>query len=123
MATHVDTAGRGDDFTATASCTALACGYTQTFRLGDDGEFERTVRQAESDAAAHDLAHSEAETVSSEDLDAASGMLTRLAAGTFYSDHAAAVRENIAWHAERARQRRLAADAFDTDNERFGPQT
>lgn len=57
MATHVDTAGRGDNFTATAVCTALACGYTQTFHLGDDGEFERTVRQAESDAAAHHRAH------------------------------------------------------------------
>jgi hypothetical protein len=64
----------------------------------------------------------EAETVSPEDLDAASDMLVRLAAGTFYSDHEAALRENIAWHAERARQRRLAQESFDIDEDRFGPQ-
>jgi hypothetical protein len=74
MATHVDTAGRGDDFSATAHCSA--CGWSRTFVLSDDGSFETAVTAAESAAALHAAAAA-----------------------------------------------RLAADAFDTDNERFGPQT
>jgi hypothetical protein len=50
----------------------------------------------------------EADEVSEEDLAAASDMLSRLAAGTFYSDHETAVR--------------LAQQAFDIDEDRFGPQ-
>lgn len=53
MATFVDSQGRGDDFSATATCTALACGWTHTETLSDDGDFEQTVLRAEQAASEH----------------------------------------------------------------------
>lgn len=48
--TTVETAGRGDDFTATAACT---CGWSHRELLDDSGEFAATTERAELAAHTH----------------------------------------------------------------------